>query len=146
MNAPDGLGFLERAEWVLSLREPRTPSRFQVVFVPSLVVFCTGVILWYTVSGSWDGSESLSVVGSFFLGLCVLADTAGSLLHARGRTTRGRELRVLGYAVFFPLMLVSYWVAFRSGPTFLFVVESIVLGGWFVWVAVRLGRLAWRRE
>jgi len=146
MNAPDGSGFLERAEWVLSLREPRPPSRFQVVFVPSLVVFCAGGILWYTVSGRWDEGESLSVVGAFFLGLCVLAETAGSLLHARGRTTWGRELRVLGKAVFFPLALVCYWAAFRSGPTLLFVVESVVLGGWFVWVAVRLGSLAWRRE
>ena len=146
MNAPDGSGFLERAEWVLSLREPRPPSRFQVVFVPSLVVFCAGGILWYAVSGRWNGSESLSVVGGFFLGLWALSETAGSLLHARRRATRGRELRVLGKAVFFPLALVCYWAAFRSGPTSLFVVESIVLGSWFVWVVIRLGRLAWRRE
>ncbi len=146
MNAPDGSGFLERAEWVLSLREPRPPSRFWAVYASLFVVFSAGVILWYTVSGSWDGSGSISVVGSFFLGLWMLAETAGSLLHARGRTTRGRGLRVFGHAVFFPLMLVSYWAVFRSGPTSLFVVESIFLGGWFVWVAVRLGSLAWRRE
>lgn len=145
MNAPDGTSFLERVEWVLGMGEPRPPSRFQVVFAPSFVVFCAGVILWYTNSGAWDESESMSVVGSF-LGLWMLAETAGSVLHSRGRTTRGRELRVLGHAVFFPLMLAFYLAAFRSGPTFLFVVESIVLGGWFVWVAVRLCRLAWQRE
>jgi hypothetical protein len=146
MNAPYGTSFLERAEWVLSLREPRPPSRFQVAFAPSFVVFCASVILWYTISGAWDEIESISVVGSFFLGLWVLTKTAGSFLHTRGRTTRGRELRVLGHAAFFPLMLVFYLAAFRSGPTFLFVVEAIVLGGWFVWVAVRLCRLAWQRE
>ena len=146
MNAPDGTSLLERAEWVLSLGQPRAPSRFQVVFAPLFVVFCAGGILWYTVSGRWDEGESLSVVGAFFLGLWALAETAGSLLHARGRTTRGRELRVLGHAVFFPLALVCYWAAFRSGPTSLFVVESIVLGSWFVWVAFRLGHHAWRRE
>ena len=146
MSMPDGTSLLGRAERVLGLGEPRPPSRFRVVFAPSFVVFCAGVILWYTVSGRWGESESISVVGAFFLGLWALTETAGSFLHARGRTTRGRELRVLGHAVFFPLMLVSYLAAFRSGPTSLFVVESIVVGGWFVWVALRLGRLAWRRE
>ncbi len=118
------------------------PSRFWVVYASSLVVFCTGVGVWYAISGRWDGSESFSVGGAFFLGLWALADTAGSFLHTRGRTTRGRELRVLGYAVFFPLMLVSYLAAFRSGPTSLFVLESIVVGGWFVLWAFRLGRHA----
>ena len=146
MSTPDGTSFLGRAERVLRLGEPRPPSRFWVVYASSLVVFCAGVVVWYAISGRWDGSGSFSVVGAFFLGLWVLADTAGSFLHARGRTMRGRELRVLGHAVFFPLMLVSYWAAFRSGPTFLFVVESIVTGSWFVWVAFRLGSLAWRRE
>jgi hypothetical protein len=146
MSAPDGTGFLGRAERVLSLGEPRPLSRLQLVFAPSFVVFCSGVMLWYTVSGRWGESESFVVVGAFFLGLWVLAEAAGSFLHTRGRTTPGRGLRVLGYAVFFPLMLVSYWAAFRSGPTFLFVVESIVVGGWFVWVAFRLGRHVWRRE
>ncbi len=138
---------MERAEWVLSQREPRRPSRFWAVYSSSLVVFCGGLILWFAVSGGWDESESLAVVGAFFLGLWVLSDNAGSFLHARrGAARRGRQLRALGYAVFFPLMLVSYLAAFRSGPTFLFVAESIVVGGWFVWVAVRLVRLAWRRE
>ena len=146
MSTPDSTGFLGRAERVLNLGEPRPPSRFWVVYASSLVVLSAGGVVWYTVSGRWDGSESFSVVGAFFLGLWALAETAGSFLHARGRTTRGRELRVLGHSVFFPLMLVCYWAAFRSGPTSLFVVESIVLGSWFVWVAFRLGRHAWRRE
>ena len=135
-----------RAEQVLSLGEPKPPSRFWLVYASSLVVFCIGVIVWYAISGRWNGSESFSVVGVFFLGLWALADTVGSFLHARGRTTRGRELRVLGQAVFFPLMLVFYLVAFQSGPASLFVLESIVMGGWFMWVAFRLGRHAWRRE
>ena len=146
MSTPDGTSFLGQAERILSLGEPRPPSRFWVVYASSLVVFCAGVVVWYTISGRWDGSESFSVVGVFFLGLWALAETVGSFLHASGRTTRGRKLRLLGHAVFFPLMLVSYLVAFRSGPTSLFVVESVVVGGWFVWVAFRLGRHAWRRE
>jgi hypothetical protein len=146
MSTPDSTSFLGWAERALGLGDPRPPSRFWVVYASSLVVFCAGLGVWYAISGRWDGSESFSVVGAFFLGLWVLADTAGSFLHARDRTTRGRELRVLGYAIFFPLMLVSYLAAFRSGPTSLLVVESIVVGGWFVWVAFRLGRHAWRRE
>ncbi len=146
MSTSDSTSFLGWAERVLGLGEPRPPSRFWVMYASSLVVFCAGVGVWHAISGRWDGSGSFSVVGPFFLGLWALTDTAGSFLHVRGRTTRGRELRVLGYAVFFPLMLVSYLAAFRSGPISLFVLESIVVGGWFVLVAFRLGSLAWRRE
>lgn len=48
--------------------------------------------------------------------------------------------------MFFPLSLVFYAVAIRPSSTFLFAVESALLGGLVACVAFRLVRLAWQRE
>jgi hypothetical protein len=104
------------------------------------------MIVWYALSGGWAGDASFSVVGSFFSGLWAVADSVGSLLYTRRGASRGRGLRVLGYAVFFPLALGCYLVAFWSTSTFMLVVEAVLLGGWFVWLAIRLVRLAWQRR
>jgi Resolvase, N terminal domain len=44
------------------------------------------------------------------------------------------------------LALGCYLVGFWSTSTFMLVVEAVLLGGWFVWLAIRLVRLAWQRR
>ena len=64
-----------------------------------------GLVLRLILSGGW-GAEWFSALGPLFLGLWLLSDVGGSFLYLRRGA--GRALRPLGYAVFFPLGIVSY--------------------------------------
>ena len=146
MNAPTGTTLAERAEWVLEIGEPKPPSRKGMAVFASLAVFFVGAFVWYTLVGAWNGSESFSMVASAFLWLYVLSDKVGSFLYAHRDVPWGRGLRVFGYAGFLPVSMVFYLVALWTTSTFLFGVLSVLMGIGIVWTALRLVRLAWRRE
>ncbi|MDP9476387.1 MAG: hypothetical protein M3R38_12025 [Actinomycetota bacterium] len=63
------------------------------------------MVLWLILSDGWD-EQGFSDLGLLFLGLWLLSDVGGSRLYLRRGT--GRALRLFGYAVFFPLRIVSY--------------------------------------
>lgn len=144
MNRPTGTTLVERTEWLLGIGEPKPRSRFWVVYFALFGTFGVGVFLWYVLPGEWKEGVSISMVASLILWLWVASETAGSLLYTHRSAAWGRGLRAFGWAVFFPLAMGCFVVAFWLISTFVFVVEAACLGGWFVWLVVRLDRLAWQ--
>lgn len=141
MNAPVGATLAQRTERILGIGEPRLGSRFWLVYPAFLVVLSLGWILWPVFSGDAVSRDAVFLQwGVLFLGLCAVADAGGALLYVRYGAASGRTLRALGHAVFFPLALCLYLAQYWLFATWLFVVEALVVGAFFVSVAVRVVR------
>jgi hypothetical protein len=143
-ETPDTPGFPARVEWFLGIGEPRLRSRSWEVFS---VAFCTlfgslsaGLILWYALSGNGRSYEIFLQCGVLFLAVYNLCDSVGTSLYVRRGEARGRALRVFGYAVFFPLSMISYLACFWFLATWFFVVDALVLTVLLVYGVTR----AWR--
>ena len=141
MGTPPNTTLVERTEWLLGLGEPKPRSRFWVAYAALFGAFGIGVLLWSAFSGDRGEREILSLVGSSFLAMWMLADTGGSLLYARRGAPWGRALRVFGYAVFFPSSVGFYLAQFWFWSTGFFVAEALflgaLLGSWAVGIARR---------
>lgn len=140
----DAPGLVARAERFFGLGEPKLRSRSQRVFLAALTVpvgvLSVGLIFWYAFSGQGRSSEVLLQCGILFLMLMNLFDGVGASLYVRRGAQTGRVLRVLGYAVFFPLSMVCYLAYSWFSATWLFVAEASSLAVLLVYGMVRVRR------
>lgn len=141
---PNASELVRRVEWFLGIGEPNLRSRsrgtLQVALGIPIAVLSGSSILWYAFSGGGRGPEVLLQCGVLLLMLQYLSDGVGTSLYVRRGAARGRALRVFGYAVFFPLSMVSYLAYFWFSATWLFVLGALLLAALLIHWAVR----AWR--
>ncbi len=138
---PDATPVVERAERLLGLGEPKSRSLFWVAYFVLFGALSFGLFVWAVVwGGGWLGREAFWLWGALLLSLWVLADTGGSIAYVRRGAPWGRGLRALGYAVFLPLALGFYLVAFWFSSVWVFVVEALYVGAIVVRVVVRVAR------
>lgn len=124
-----------RTERLLGIGKPRPRSRFSLALSALLVALGGGSILRLVLSEGWN-EEGFVRLGTLFLGLWLLSDVGGSLLYVRRGT--GRALRVFGFAVFFPLAMVSVLThSWLTAPR-LFVAQIVL----FLLAALVLGTIA----
>ena len=141
---PDTITTATRTERLLGIGKSRPRSRFSLALSALLVALGGGSILRLVLSEGWN-EQGFLPLGTLLLGLWLLSDVGGSLLYVRRGT--GRALRIFGFAVFFPLAIVSglthSW--FTAPPLFvaqivLLLLTALVLGAIAV---VRRARKNW---
>ncbi len=129
---------VERAERLLGLREPKPRSRFWVAYFALWGALILGLFLWAVLrGGGWLGDEAFWLWGALFSSVWICCDTGGSLLYVRRGAPWGRTLRALGYALFLPLAMGFYLVAFWFSSIWAFVVEALFVGAIVMPVVVR---------
>ena len=122
---PDGIT-VTRTERLLGIGRPIPRSRFWVVFSALLTAFAGGSIIRLVISEGWN-EEGYAVLGALFAGLWLLSDVGGVLLYARRGAAWGRSLRVIGYAVFLPLVGVAYLIGSWFTSPWLFFAQVVFL-------------------
>ncbi|MDP9458346.1 MAG: hypothetical protein M3Q60_21790 [Actinomycetota bacterium] len=115
-----------RTERLLGIRQPKPRSLFWFVFSVLLVAWGAVTILQLVLSEGWD-EEGFMQLGGLFIGLWLLFDVGGALLYVRRDAAWGRTLRVIGHAVFLPLVIVSYLIGSWFTATWLFFAQARVL-------------------